>query len=714
MKRPELLAPAGSFDSLVAAIEAGCDAIYLSGKHYGARSFANNFDDEELVSAINYAHLYGVKIYVTVNTLIYEDEVDNFIKYISFLHHNNVDAVIIQDIGMFDLIRQLYPNLELHISTQMHIHNLEGCQLVYQMGAKRAVLARETPIELVKEIKEKCPIDLEIFVHGALCISYSGQCLMSSLIGGRSGNRGTCAQCCRQPYELYCDNDKLNVDNYLLSTKDLTTLEHIGELIDIGVDSFKIEGRMKRPEYVYYVVSLYRKAIDSYLKYHEIKITDEEIIELKKLFNRKFTKGFLFHEENNNFINSFRPNHLGIEIGKVIDTSNEGITIKLSDSLHVQDGIRIISQDDLGLNIQVMYVKHHKVDEAFKGDTVFIPYHDKVAIGSTILKTSDYLQLKEINKLISKHERKVNILMDLEIKIGSPLIMHVKDTNNNEVEVISNYLVEESLKVPMTYENIIKQLSKVGETIYNILEINITGDQNIFIPVKVLNDLRREALMLLDSKRLYHYNIKEESYHVNISDYPHQEIKTIYTNNKNIKGYDEIITDDDSITYRKKIARVNEHLKEEKGKLLVGELGSVFRYAKDNDVKTDFSLNVTNSYSVAFLHSLGVNCVTLSIEMNDYQIKRLITEYVKRYQKHPSLALIGKGYPEAMIMKYDPFNGKYDKQKIYYLQDKYHNKFRVIRKDNLTYIYHYEEINKDDYQRYYDMGINEIRENSIF
>ena len=184
--------------------------------------------------------------------------------------------------------------------------------------------------------------------------------------------------------------------------------------------------------------------------------------------------------------------------------------------------------------------------------------------------------------------------------------------------------------------------------------------------------------------------------------------------NKNIKGYDEIITDDDSTTYRKKIARVNEHLKEEKGNLLVGELGSVFRYAKDNDVKTDFSLNVTNSYSVAFLHSLGVNCVTLSIEMNDYQIKRLITEYVKRYQKHPSLALIGKGYPEVMIMKYDPFNGKYDKQKIYYLQDKYHNKFRVIRKDNLTYIYHYEEINKDDYQRYYDMGINEIRENSIF
>ena len=219
MKKPELLAPAGNMDSLIAAVQAGCDAVYLSGIMYGARSFAGNFNNDELIEALIYAHLYYVKVYVTVNTLIYESEVKNFIKYIDFLYTNGVDAIIIQDIGMFDLIRKLYPDLEIHISTQMHIHNLEGCKLVEEMGAKRVVLARETPMELVKEIKSNTNIQLEIFAHGALCISYSGQCLMSSLIGGRSGNRGSCAQVCRQPYDLIKDNKKINKDKYFIILK---------------------------------------------------------------------------------------------------------------------------------------------------------------------------------------------------------------------------------------------------------------------------------------------------------------------------------------------------------------------------------------------------------------------------------------------------------------------------------------------------------------
>ena len=289
MKKPELLSPAGNMECLKAAIEAGCDAVYLGGYKFGARTFAGNFTNEEMIEAVNYAHLYGVKIYVTVNTLIYENEVEEFMEYIYFLYRINVDALIIQDIGMFDLIRKTYPNFELHASTQMHLHNIEGIKLLDKLGVNRCVIARETDFNTIKNIKENINMPLEVFVHGALCISYSGQCLMSSLIGGRSGNRGSCAGSCRLRYDFINNNKKINKDDYILSTKDLNSLENIGKLIDIGVDSFKLEGRMKSPQYVYTVTKLYRKAIDSYLETGKVFIDNKELNNLRKIFNRKFT-----------------------------------------------------------------------------------------------------------------------------------------------------------------------------------------------------------------------------------------------------------------------------------------------------------------------------------------------------------------------------------------------------------------------------------------
>ena len=292
MKKIELLAPAGNMECLKAAIMAGCDAVYLAGYMFGARNFANNFSDEEIIEAIKYSHLYGVKVYVTVNTLIYDDEVEIFIKYIDFLHRNDVDAIIIQDLGMLDLIKQTYPKLEIHASTQMHIHNLDGVNFLENMGVDRVVLARELDIETIRKIKKETNIEIEVFGHGALCISYSGQCLMSSLIGNRSGNRGTCTQCCRKSYDLYDNSgNKLNQNKYLLSTKDLNTLNNIDKFIDSGIDSFKIEGRMKSKEYVYYVVSLYKKAIDSYYDNKHVSINEDEEKTLKTIFNRQFTKG---------------------------------------------------------------------------------------------------------------------------------------------------------------------------------------------------------------------------------------------------------------------------------------------------------------------------------------------------------------------------------------------------------------------------------------
>ena len=221
MKKPELLSPAGNMECLKVAIEAGCDAVYLGGYKFGARTFAGNFTNEEMIEAVNYAHLYGVKIYVTVNTIIYEDEVEEFMEYVDFLYKINVDALIIQDIGMFDLVRKTYPNFELHASTQMHLHNIEGIKLLDKLGVNRCVIARETDFNTIKNIKENIDMSLEVFVHGALCISYSGQCLMSSLIGGRSGNRGSCAGSCRLRYDFINNNKKLNEEDYILSTKDL-------------------------------------------------------------------------------------------------------------------------------------------------------------------------------------------------------------------------------------------------------------------------------------------------------------------------------------------------------------------------------------------------------------------------------------------------------------------------------------------------------------
>lgn len=724
MKKPELLAPVGNFDSLVAAVEARCDAVYLSGKLYGARSYAGNFNNDELIKSINYAHQYGVKVYVTINTLIYEDEIDNFIKYVEFLYTNNVDAVIIQDIGMFDLIRQLYPNLEIHISTQMHIHNLEGAQLVEQLGASRVVLARESSYELVKEIKENCNIELELFVHGALCISYSGQCLMSSLIGGRSGNRGTCAQCCRQPYDLYEDGKKINTNKYLLSTRDLNSLENIGKLIDIGIDSFKIEGRMKRPEYVYLVVSLYRKAIDNYILGKTNKITEEDIDELRKIFNRQFTNGFLFHTKNCEFINNFRPNHMGIEIGKVVSVIKNRVNIKLCDTLNLQDGIRFIGENDFGMNVQVMYKNGQKINSGHKSDVVSLFVKEIPDINSLVIKTTDYKQLTRINNEIKAHSRKVSLTVKISAKINKNLKIILVDDSNHRIEMESSYIVSQGLNCATKESNIIQQLKKMGNTIYTIVSLEIDMDENIFIPVKTLNELRREACLLLTNKRLQGRKLIKGEYCINIPNFDREQNKVLLNMNVDkesslLYGYDELIipinknvVTNDKVRY--KLPRVLEYLGDTKDNILVGELGSVFKYCDgQHNVATDFSLNVTNSYSVAFLHSLGVYKVTLSLELNDYQIKKIIDNYHERYHKHPNLELITRDIPEVMVLKYDLFNGHYNSNHKYYLKDKYNNKFPVVRRDNLTYIYYCTTLDKQANNRYYELGINNLRENSI-
>lgn len=682
MKKPELLSPVGNLECLYAAIHAGADAVYLSGKLFGARAFANNFENEELIEAIKICHLYGVKCYVTCNTIIYEHEVDKFIEYIDFLHKNNVDAVILQDIGMFDLIRKTYPNLEIHISTQMHIHNLEGVKLLQELNAKRIVLARETSIEKIKEIKNNTNIELEVFVHGALCLCYSGCCYMSTLIGARSGNRGTCSQCCRLNYNIIDEKGNiLNKGNkYPLSTKELCTINDIGKLIDIGIESFKIEGRMKSPEYVYLVTSLYRKAIDNYLKYKETKITKEDINEIKKIFNRQFTKGFIFNETNNNFTNSYKPNHQGIPIGRVIDYKNKYCYVLLNHKIKINDGIRILDDEDYGLILNNFYINKKLVKEANKNDIISFKTNKTINKNKEVLLTYDSNQYKEIKYKIINNPKKIPLDLSITSK-NNKLLITAKDIDNNKIDL--SILTEQSINNNLTKETIINKLSKLNNTIYKLNKIDINIDNNIFIPLSKLNEIRREIVEKINNKRLYKTHYKKEKYTIELPDF--KKVKEITNKRKELNRVMDNYNNIDK----------NNHY-------LVKELGALYKL---KNIDTDFSLNIVNSYSVAFLHSLGVNKICLSYELNYNQIKQIINEYHKRYNKHPNLEVIVNGYQEAMISKFS-LNKLYNKE-ILYLEDRFKNKYKITTKDNIMTIYNYKKLK--DNNNYYEIGVNYIR-----
>lgn len=716
MKKIELLSPAGNINSLKAAIEAGCDAVYLAGKVFGARSFAGNFTNEELKDAIYYAHLYGVKVYITVNTIVYEREVENFLDFIRYIYKIGVDAVIIQDIGMMDLIRKKFPNLEIHASTQMHIHNFSGAKFLQELGIKRVVMARETPLKVIEKIKKELDIEVETFVHGALCVSYSGQCLMSALIGNRSGNKGTCAQCCRKAYDLYDEqNNKLNADKYLLSTKDLCTLESVDKLIDLGVDSLKIEGRMKRPEYVYLVTKIYRKVIDNYYKIGKLNIDKSDVTELEKIFNRMFTKGFMFGEDNNNYVYQKRPNHKGILIGNVVSKINNDLKIKLLGDINLHDALRIIdSKEDKGIVINSMFKDGKKVISAKKGEVITIKYDKYVEKNADVLLTSDYNQLKNINEEIKARKRRVLINLYVEAYQGKNLIIKASD-NKNEVIVKSNFLVEQAKNSPITKEVIIKQLSKVNSTVYDIHNIKINMDDNIFLNIKDINELRRSLIDKLNDVRTKTNEFIEKDYYIDLPFFKEErctsvlinneneyskyngKVDIIYTENKELLKYDNVIL---------KLPRVVNNYYNYDKKVLVGEMGGLINYS---DFDTDFSFNVVNSYSLAFLHSKGAKMVTLSYELNKLQIKNIIENYYKRYKKYPNTMVIVNSYPEVMICKYD-LNKMYKISKSF-LQDEYGNRYKIESYKDFMKIYNYKKVEYENPLELYDIGVNCLRTN---
>lgn len=720
MKSPELLSPVGNWDCLNAAIAAGCDAVYFGGYTFGARNYAGNFSNEEIVEAVKLCHLYGIKVYITVNTLIYDSEVEMFLDYIDFLYCNNVDAVIMQDLGMIDLVRKTYPNLDIHASTQMHIHNLEGVKFAQSLGLKRVVIARETSIDVIRMIKKHTDIELEAFVHGALCVSYSGQCLISSLIGGRSGNRGTCAQICRKSFTLLDDQKQVIKTGYLLSMKDLMTLKNIDKLISSGIDSFKIEGRMKRPEYVYLITKLYRKAIDSYMTSGLSNITEKDILAMMKLFNREFTEGYMFNSNYKNISNDFRPNHLGINLGKVVQVTNNIVKIKLNHDVRNGDGIRIISNNgDIGLNISFMYRDKKIIKEASSGDIIELRLKNNCQVGDLVRLTTDYLQLQKINEEIATINRKVQLDIEVHLSLNAPVLLKVND-GLNQLEISNNIQVSKAISRPIDEKTVVRQLSKLGNSIYEIKHIKVLMSDDIFVNLKDINDLRRQMVEQLNEVRIYKRKYMKQTYSCNVPDFPVIQkynvlISDLETYQKlDIDKYSEIIIDKislyDQLKNKKttlKLPRVIASYHNYSHHLLVGELGSLYKY---HDIDTDFSMNVTNSYTVAFLHSLGVKKITLSYELNYDQIKELVDNYQNRYQRHPNLEVICEAYEEVMVTRLNLLD-KFNLGKIGYLQDAYKNCYLLRTNDGIMTIYNYRKRFLKDSKDYFSIGVNNLRIN---
>ena len=687
MNEIELLAPVGSFDALKAAVQNGANAVYLGGKDFSARASANNFDREELIEAVKYAHIRDVRVFVTTNTLIKQNEIEDFVEYAKFLYDIDVDALIMQDIGVAMLIHDLLPDFELHASTQMVAHSLEDVQYLESVGFKRVVLARELTVDEIKYICDNTNVDIEVFVHGALCVCYSGGCLMSSMIGNRSGNRGRCAQPCRQKYtmiDISTGEEIHSNGEYLLSTKDLNTIEDVDKIIETGVLSLKIEGRMKKPEYVATVINSYRNAIDEYQATKKVNISTETMEDLYTIFNRKFTKGLILGEVGEDVMNSNVPNNQGLYVGKVVDYNKKAkrLKIKLEGTLKKGDGI------NLGGGTIGRIIKGKEIVQiGYKGETIELDFIGEARKNQPVFKTSDTNLIDKAQKTYTQDKEFAKNLIDAEItiKLGEYPELKLIDKNNNSVTVKGDKLLEKALKVALGEEKIETQIKKLGNTPYELDDLKINLDKGVSMPISLINQMRREAIELLDEARI---PVKGRAYKDSKIKYsPKKYAKDTNSNSKirvkinNIEALKSIINlDIDMIYYEdvatleqamamatannkkliysaprivrnkeyKRLEKSNEYCKEN---VQISALGQV-KYYKENSENVsfdvDYYLNPFNSETINHYKKEGATTVCISQELNIHEIKET-TKYTDM-----EIETVAYGYIPMMLSEYCP------------------------------------------------------------
>ena len=665
----ELLSPAGSIESFKAACQNGADAVYMGVDKYNARAMAVNFGINEYIECIEYAHIRGIKVYLTLNTLMHDDEIKEALDIVLKLYSKGLDAVIIQDIGLGMLIHKLIPKLPLHASTQMSVYSLDQVKYLEGIGFKRVVLARELSVDEIEYICKNTNLEIEVFIHGALCVSVSGQCLLSSTIGNRSANRGRCAQPCRMKYSLYNSKGKELISNsYILSKKDIFGLEYVNKLKEIGVTSLKIEGRNKNPEYVAGVTKNYRNAINN-------NINSNTKQELMQLFNRGgISIGYFDGVKYKNSISLLSPKNTGIFLGKVIDKKGVYVKLKLEEDIDMHDGFEIYSEDKVISNI-VTCIKNDKYvnvnSNMKKGEYVWIGDVKKsVKIGSNIYKTSsDKLNKKyrltysnNVENIKNKVEVEINILKDK--KIFAKVFL-----NNICINIDIDYIPQLANNKELDKEAVISAFSKTQDIpfIFDFKKINI--DNKLFVPVSILNELRRKIVYEILKSYEININVSNEEKlveklldeevieNIKIKDSNKVNAKFLYKydNKVNYAKVDRLYIDIcDYIKYREDILEKYKNVQiyivipnvvlSNKRKIILDNIDEIF---KDNisgvllgsfeffklvlekkkqynfSLVADYTLNISNIYSATFLVKEGFDVITPSYDMSITDIENM-------------------------------------------------------------------------------------------
>jgi len=503
-KKPEILAPCGSYDIMIAAINAGADACYFGGFKFGARAYATNFDIETSIKAIDYAHIHGTSLYLTVNTLFKDYEIKDLYDYILPYYKSGLDAVIVQDFGVFNFIKDKFPDINIHCSTQMNINSMHAAIGMKKLGASRIVTAREMTLDEIAQIKENVDIEIESFVHGAMCYSYSGRCLMSSLAGGRSGNRGRCAQPCRKCYD----------GEYILSMKDMCTLTDVPQLIEAGIDSLKIEGRMKNEYYVASAVDAYNQIATDYIEgcYSEKK-AEALKFKLANIYNRGgFCDGYYFIQGGPDMISKKRPNNQGVTIGKVIYAKNGEIGLSLYEDLFKQDVIELKLKTSDGVSSNSLYDNIIEITSGIdgkKGSQVSLkcPKTKFINVGEVALRTRCNYIINDVKTNIIDRLKVIDINGEFCAHIGYPISFKVSRYINGQCISFTAYKDEVSLarEKATDMEDIRHKLNQLGNTCYQFNKLSLDVDSEAFVPAGLVKKLRREAIDGLEKAVCDHY-----------------------------------------------------------------------------------------------------------------------------------------------------------------------------------------------------------------
>lgn len=734
-KTIELLSPVGNFECLKAAIQNGANAVYLGASNFSARASATNFNFEELKSAIEYAHVRNVKVHLALNTLIKNNEIKNALSLASYAYEMGIDAIIVQDLGLANILIKSFPELPIHASTQMTIHNLEGVLQAEKLGFSRVILSRELSLDEINYICRNSNIEIECFIHGALCISYSGQCLFSSMVGGRSANRGKCAQACRLPYELLEDNEKCIDKGYLLSPRDLCGLDNLGTLIDSGVKSLKIEGRLKSPEYVATVTRIYRKYIDLYLKNGKFKVNDKDRLDLLQVFNRGgFSSGHFDENPNRNLVFKEKPNNMGIYIGNVANfNSNNGhIKLNLLDSIEIGDTITF-EKENTRYTVSELMIGNSNIRKGSTGQIVTIGrMKGNIHLSDKIYKlSSKSLSKSAIDTYENVESKKIPLSCKIAIKKDSPICVKVKPINNYGnyqdivISITSDIYPIASINRPITEGKIIEQFKKTNNTPYEFSKFSITLDDNLYIPsISALNALRRKVLEELEAsaiKRSIRVPIepkfkkfieephtcksKKISLLLNVLnlDFNYNNLKNVdrvyipvkYFSSQKYESILNIITSKfNTYIYMPTITKTNyknifinsisSALSKYKIKgFVVSNLAgfTLLKGLKENyDFIGNYTLNVFNDYTVNELNNLGLSSITLSPELNRFDIEHISSNIATElivYGNTPLMnikyCLLGASnqcYPECL--------NRCNLEHKYYLKDRMGFSMRVI------------------------------------